>query len=170
MSEVVDLGVRGAKVQTWRAANPRELLKRVIDDNPGADRQALLHLFREQMWREDEAEDYVDTIIDYWFANNYYSIVAPVGIARTEQHRRTLQASAQVAEKIRQRIVEQAQIMLSDMLMPNGKRLAECTGKECQSLGIAVGGWLGRVARKVKPDQAVGEALSEEQLRELYAK
>lgn len=162
-------GVRGAKLQSWKPANPRELLKRVIEGNPGADRQALLHLFREEMWREDDAEELVDTIIEYWFGNNYYSLVGPLPVIKPRIREATAKLADDVRVKLRERIALEAKIMLSDMVMPNGKTVKELTGRECRDMAGAVGGWLERVGRKVKATQVVGEVLSEADLKALYA-
>lgn len=170
MTADVDVGVRGAKRQSWKQANPRELLKRVIDDNPGSDREALLHIFRNQLWREDDAEDYVDTIVEYWFANNYHSLVGPAPIAprSRESRARTAEIAQDIKARVRAKILERATIVLSDMMLPNGKRLADCSGKECAQMGSAIGGLMGRVAQLVKPKQTVGQVLTEAQLQELY--
>lgn len=161
-----DTGTRGAKVQSWRAANPRDLLKRVIDDNPGADRAALLKMFNEAL--QDDGDDYIETIIEYWFTNNYQSLVAPRFAQEAKRQETYNQAVAGIREQLRKRIEEGAAIVLLDMTMPNGKRLADCTGSECIVLRRSIGGWLGRVARRVKPDETVGATLSEQQLQALY--
>jgi hypothetical protein len=170
MTTDIDTGVRGAKRQSWKAANPRELLKRVIDDNPGADREGLLHLFRDQMWQEDEAEEYVDTIIEYWFANNYHSLVGPLpALPRSREARsRTVELAQEIKAKVKAKILERAAIVLSDMVLPNGKRLADCTGRECLSMSGALGGLIAKIADKVKPSQVVGQVLTEQQLQDMY--
>lgn len=162
-------GIRGAKLQTWKPANPRELLKRIIDDNPGTDRQALLHLFRDQMWREEGAEEYVDTIIEYWFANNYHSLVGPQpAFTQAQSRTRSADVVRALRERVQAKIVERANIVLSDMVLPNGKRLADCSGKECAQMGAALGGLIGRIAQHVKPKQIVGAVLTEVQLQDMY--
>ena len=50
------------------------------------------------------------------------------------------------------------------MIMPNGKPLRECTGKDCAKAG----GWLSKLAKKVKPNQKVGDVLSEAQVKRLF--
>jgi hypothetical protein len=164
-----DTGTIGAKVQSWHAANPRDLLKRVIDDHPGADRAALFHLFLEKLKEEDDS-DYVDTIIEYWFVNNYHSLI---GFTAKRQQAAKAQREEWVAgteAKLSQKIAEAANVVLSEMIMPNGKQLAACTGQECVDLQRRMGSWLGKVVRRVKPDQAVGDVLTEEDLQTLYAK
>lgn len=162
-------GVRGAKVQTWKATNPRQLLKRIIEENPGSDRVALLHIFRDTMWREDEAEDYVDVIVEYWFANNYHSLVGPQPVAdRVGTRRRTADMAERISERLTAKIAEEAKIALLEMVLPNGKQLRQCSGAECKAMAPRIGGWLSRVAGKVGSKKLVGDVLTEESVRELY--
>ncbi len=49
------------------------------------------------------------------------------------------------------------------MVMPNGKELRDCTGRDCSRMG----GWFTRIAEHVKPSQKVGNALTEEQVQKL---
>jgi hypothetical protein len=53
---------------------------------------------------------------------------------------------------------------LLDLIAPNGKPLAQCTGADCRRIG----GWYGRLAAKVPPRKTVGAVLSEAQLRKLW--
>lgn len=163
------IGTYGAKVQSWRRANPRDLLKRVIEENQGHDRTALLKAFREEVMAED-GEDYLDSIIEYWFANNYHSLTVqpkpPTSASPTATKRRT----EAVKSKITERIHKEAQMILLDMMLPNGKALRDCTGKECLRLSGKIGAWLKAVAAQVKPNQKVGAALSEKDVREMYGR
>ena len=54
---------------------------------------------------------------------------------------------------------------LLSMVMPNGKELRDCTGRDCKRMG----GWFARIAKRVKPTQKVGNALSEEQIQDLMS-
>jgi len=169
----IDTGVRGATGQSWRGANPRDLLRRVIDDNPGSDRVSLFRLFVDKLKEEDDG-DHMETIIEYWFANNYHSLIAARSGAAANQSGRAAATAerdrwvAGTTEKLRERIAEEASIVLLDMLMPNGKHLAECTGEECAALASQLGNWLRKVARRVKPEETVGATLTEADLRKLY--
>lgn len=160
-------GFIGAKVQTWRAANPRELLKRMIDSDPSLDRVATLYLFRDKLHQETDADALIDTIIEYWFTNNYYSLVGPISTPRYTPDRQN-NAATQIVQRVRQKIAEVAQIQLLEMLMPNGKRLAECSGRECREMGPVIGNWLARVARSMKAKDLVGNVMTEERLQDLY--
>lgn len=166
----IDTGIYGAKVQSWAAKNPRDVLKRLIDDNPDSDKGTVFNLFLDEV-RSEDAEEYLVVVIEYWFANNYNSL------AQTPDHKRIMskelfaerQARVEaVKSKIKSSIQKQAQILLLDMMMPNGKTLGECTGRECTGLGNKVGGWLACVAAELKADERVVDVLSEDQLREFY--
>ena len=62
------------------------------------------------------------------------------------------------------------QLKLLDLMLPNGKTLRDCTGRECREMGEKVGDWLLKVSSRVKPDQLVGDALQEADVRRLYGK
>src|SRR4051812_8811825 len=107
----LDVAIIGASVQSWRSANPRELLKTIVDDNPSSDRISLYKLFRKRL-EEDDARDFIDTIIEYWFANNYHSIVTasarslyrPISVVSPSP--RTSDLVASVKTKLEQKIEE----------------------------------------------------------------
>lgn len=177
-----DTGVRGATGQSWRGANPRDLLKRVIDDNPTADRVALFRVFVEKLNEEDDG-DYMQTIIEYWFANNYHSLIAArltagersrsaeaADAERSEASAQREEWIAGTTEKLREKIAEEATVALLDLMMPNGKLLAACTGQECVTLGRQMGSWLRKVGHRLKSDETVGAVLTESDLRALYKK
>lgn len=164
VSEVVTPGQTGAKRQSWRRSNPREVLKRLIDNDPSlTEAEAsdacwqIVHKNSEQM----------ATIFEYWFANNYRSLVHPAPRkprpVRTPAQRAVL--TSQIREQIERKIEERARIVLLEMILPTGKQLRDSTREEL----IACGGWLVRVAERLDPDQTVGEAgLSEDDIAEAY--
>jgi hypothetical protein len=53
---------------------------------------------------------------------------------------------------------------LLDWQLPNGKRLGDCTGRECRKAG----GWLVRVAAKVPPRKLVRDVLDQGELQKLW--
>lgn len=160
-------GTYGAKVQSWKNANPRDLLKSLIDEHPSAAKTTLLAMVRNELL-EDRSADMLDSVIEYWFTNNYHSLVAPV--ARAPRPPREVVKAAQTAKvadiksKVQARIQEEAQLLLLDLVMPNGKSLRDSTGKECAKAG----GWYTKIAMRVPPGTKVGKALSEDQLRALW--
>lgn len=151
----VDVGITGAKRQSFEHNNPRDLLVRVIEQKQGASEAALLRAFIDAV-RDDD--DYLEPIIGYWFANNYRSLVP---IRRMSPKKRTVEAKhrATAVETIKQRVVA----ISLDFIMPSGKALRDCTGKECATAG----GWLAKIAKRVKPSEKVGAVLSDTQLKTL---
>lgn len=162
-----DAGVYGAKVQSWRKANPRELLKELVDENPTLGRSALLAAFAREVTKPD-ADDYLETIIEYWFANNYHSLLCGDDGTREKKAPSRKERLEATKESLIAGIERRAKILLLDMVLPNGKPVRDCTGGDCRTLGAAVGGWLGAVADRVGPEQVVGEVLTEQQLADLY--
>jgi len=157
----LNTGTYGSKIQSWKKTNPREILMRVVGQNPTAHEAGIAELFWDLV-KEDE--DCLKVIaIDYWLPNNYRSLVRPA--ARLSPQARTAQVK-KIKAAINQRVHDEARILLLDMIMPNGKPLRECTGKEIKRFD----GWLAKVAAKVKPNEKVGAVLSEEQVRKLYAR
>jgi hypothetical protein len=165
-----DTGMIGAKRQSWSRANPRDVLKRVIDKKPDMEQDDA----QEECWdmiRKDQ--QMIRTIFEYWFANNYRSLVintkpnAPNGSAASPapasspKQELATAIRARIDEKIEHRVT----IALLQMILPNGKELRLATREEL----LKVGGWMRRVADRLQPGQTVEEAgLSEQQLHEFY--
>lgn len=162
----LDTGTYGAKVQSWRRANPRDLLKQIMDETSDPkDKKTILSVFRDRV-RGDDGWDYLDSIIEYWFSNNYHSLM--------DENLRTKRAapnkllkSAKIAEfkkKVAVRIRQEA-LFLLDTMLPNGKTLRDSTFGECAKIG----GVLSKIANSGKPTQVVGKVLTDVQLRKLQA-
>lgn len=155
----MDLGQRGAKRQSWQRANPRAVLEALYRKHPDASEEELAAKF----WDEIRSDDDVLKVIalDYWFPNNYRSmIVPPASPPRT----RMRVAAAAVQKQVEAGIQKQARLLLMDLLMPNGKTLSECTGRDCQRFG----GWLKKISTRVKPRQKVGDVLTETDLQSMH--
>jgi hypothetical protein len=56
------------KGQFWRRSNPRDVLKRLIAENPKAGKRKLLALFLEHVRSSDGS---LDSVAKYWFDANY---------------------------------------------------------------------------------------------------
>lgn len=152
---MIDSGTYGARAQTLEDANPWERLKRLIEDNPGADEKALLAMYRDYL-KSAEGEDYLDACIVYSFTNGYRALI----------HRQRWPSTARREQIDKTKSVIKAravQLVLLDLLLPNGKPLRDCTGADCE----VAGGWLLKVAVQVG-DKIVGDVLSEERLQELF--
>lgn len=106
-------------------------------------------------------------IIGAWFdryssRHRYDSETAQKRRDRREEERAREHALAVAAEKVASEV---RQTVLLEMVTPNGKKLRDLTGRECQALG----GWFAKISTKVKATQKVGTALTEIELRELWA-
>lgn len=163
MAEVqIDTGVTGAKRQSWRRANPRDVLKRILDKEPdlteddaGNECWDIIHRDPAQM----------RTVFEYWFTNNYRSLVKPRYSTTPRGSAAVKIVTAAISSQIEQKIEERVKIVLLDMMLPNGKPLRNSTREEL----VELGGWAGKIAEKLQPNETVEQAgLSESQLRELY--
>ena len=89
---------RGATRQSRRSGSPMLLLKQLMaasaDPHKDGERIAILVEFREIMHSE-EGKEYLDGMIDYWFANNYKTLLGD--IARPEVKMREDQRGKQPA-------------------------------------------------------------------------
>lgn len=158
----VDTGITGAKRQSWKHDNPREILISIIDEYPSAGKDKLLKFFTQKVF-EKENRTLLETIIEYWFANNLYSLLNSDPKLK-KQFSQPLQV-AKIKAQIRERIKVAAGVVLMDMIMPNKKKLRDCSGAEC----AAVGGWLSIVATRMSPSAIVGKTFSEQDVRGMLA-
>jgi type I site-specific restriction endonuclease len=159
----VDLGITGAKRQSWRKANPREILRRLVEDNPHAGMDELFAKFRKVLAKaEDEMQETVDR---YYFDNNVRSLQSITdpgsGTRKAASRERAEALRKKVEENIATAIQQKAQRILLDAIMPNEKPLRDCTGQECNQMG----GWLAGIGAKLKADQKVGEKFNEDQIQ-----
>ena len=152
----LDGGIYGAKIQSWRRANPRNLLMRIITQNPGVPESELADAFWAEVQTDEECLKVIT--IDYWFPNNYRSL-----LTSNKRPRATTGQASKIRSQIKAGIRKEAKRMLLDFIMPNGKMLRNCTGRDCAKFG----GWMGKIASKIKPGEVVGEKLSEDQVRKL---
>jgi hypothetical protein len=138
-----------------RELNPRDIIIELTKMYPEEDRAALFARFREEI---KDHEDYQRKIDWYFFVNMHDYLTtrrnSPSGQARAVQKN----AEHDVVKDLKQQIV---QLVLLDLMLPNGKVLREATGADCAKAG----GWFAAIAKKVKPKQVVGAVLSEEQLQ-----
>jgi hypothetical protein len=157
----VDTGITGAKRQSWSHDNPRDVLKSIIEQNGRAAKEELLEIFTRTLFEKGNRA-LMETVIEYWFANNLHSLLNSDSNLR-EQF--TKPQVSKIKEQIRERIKIAAGVILMDMIMPNKKKLRDCSGTEC----AAVGGWLSIVATRMPPSATVGKTFSEQDLRGMLA-
>jgi hypothetical protein len=157
----LDTGVQGAKRQSMHTTSPRSLLLKLIEENPSMDEKELLDQYTKAV-RDNYT--YLDPIVEYWFANNYHSLMRQ---RQTPETREEKTARAIAVENVKETIKQRAtRMVLLDLVQPNGKALRDCTGKDCTKFG----GWLANIAKKVKPTEKVGDVLSESEVRKLMPK
>jgi hypothetical protein len=157
----LDTGITGAKRQSWKHDNPRDVLKSIIESNAHAAKEELLEIFTQAMFEKGNRA-LIETVIEYWFANNLNSLLHSDSSLRDQF---TGPRVAKIKEQIRDRIKIAAGVVLMDMIMPNKKRLRDCSGAEC----AAVGGWLSIVAARMPPSAIVGKTFSEPDMRGMLA-
>lgn len=64
------------KGKAWRRSNPRDVLKRLIAENPKADKRKLLALFTEHVNGRD-GKGALDSVAEYWFEANWEKLKGP---------------------------------------------------------------------------------------------
>jgi hypothetical protein len=155
-------GKTGAKRQSFAAANPRDVLLRVIkrsEDEEDA---------RHKCWSVVSKDpNLIRTIYEYWFGNNYQSAVR-----ETRGQKKKRRTKAEIAADVEQmrahvdrHIEYKVSIKLLNMIMPSGKFLADSTREELAPLS----GWVERIVDRLQPGQTVAQAgLTERDLRSLY--
>lgn len=161
----IDPGTLGAKRQSWRHGNPRELLKRIIDELATTDRDRLFAEFTDQVFLPGN-RPVLESVVEYWFTNNLNSLLekSNMGSTRTLARARSRERTEQVSKEIVHQLTAVAGQMLLDLVLPHGKTLRETTGSEC----LAIGGWLNQIGARMKSEDTVGAIFSEEQLRKIF--
>ena len=155
-------GVYGAKVQSWRESNPRDMLWRIMKELP-TKKEAFKQFMSEI--KDPDNEDYLDVALEYWFTLNYRSlsnesVPAVEKVVHKQQKQREVE---EVKEEVQAVIRKQAMILL-DFVMPNDKALRDCTGTEVAKFGgkfVEIGQKAGK--------RKVGAVLTDDDLRKLQA-
>jgi hypothetical protein len=156
-------GVRGHTRSTWRdESHLRGLLLKLKNKRPNATRKELEDLFMSAA-QADAAM--VDEALRYAFDNHFKSLNESVQPQRQPQRKAAPAVSAFVSDdEVVAAKVRFAKIILLDLVMPNGKKLRDCTGNECGEFG----GWLLKIKERVG-SAIVGDELSEKQLAKIFA-
>jgi hypothetical protein len=141
-------GVRGHTRSTWRdESHLRGLLLKLKNKRPNATRKELEDLFMSAAQADAAMVD---------------ESVQP---QRQPQRKAAPAVSAFVSDdEVVAAKVRFAKIILLDLVMPNGKKLRDCTGNECGEFG----GWLLKIKERVG-SAIVGDELSEKQLAKIFA-
>lgn len=181
---LLEIGRTGASKQSWRSPGPRALLKQLMDEAKDPhDGKVLFKDFlaaalpspvRAAFANEDDERRLVN-IIEYWFTNNHdlmmrlYPKPGDKKLKAAEQ-KVLAEKEEKIRTAVREKIAEQAELMLLDWIMPNGKAMGDCTGKEVREFGRKVSPWISKIAARVKPDETVRDVLSEDDVRKMWGK
>lgn len=156
-------------------ANPLGIFISLIKEKPKAGEEAHKAALK-RLLQSDGYEADLGKVIDEWMSIKYTTALqaaippSPAEVkSRAEAIRKDRERAASERAEQAQSLADQVrQVVLLDLAMPNGKPLRECTGSECKKLGPKMGAWLTKIGEAVKPRQIVGDALSEEEVRNLY--
>jgi hypothetical protein len=171
---------RGATRQKRRLPALIPILKGLMDsvDNPHSpeDRASVKAQFL-QFINSAAGTQYHETVFLYWFDNHYRHGLLDYPepdkeISARAERKQTAQVEkektvAEMKQKVEKAVEQKAQIILLDWVLPNGKALKDCTGRDCQRMSRSVGAWLQKVAERVKPTELVGNVLQEADVRKL---
>lgn len=149
-------GVYGAKVQSWRRANPRNLLRCLMEENPKSGKDEIFRKFRSEL-KGRNRDDLISSIVEYWLTNNYHSLIPKDKTSREKRRSDIDQMKSSMK-------VNAVKMVLMDLPMFNGKRLRDCTGKDCRKAG----GWLTKIASMINAKDIVGQVMSESDLRRIF--
>ena len=115
--------------------------------------------------------DQIDAIIEYWFANNYRSLIQQKEKTEVtpEQKQEKIVADKATIEEAKAALKTQVtRLVMLDLQVAvrrnKTKRLRDCTGAECSKAG----GWLSAIAKAIKPTDIVGKTLTEAQVRKCW--
>ena len=157
-------GIQGSKRARWREFDPSELLRQTIESHPNEDQADLRKIYWDTVRKHDE-QTYLRAIVEYFLDNAFLALDHKRQALTRKQERPATNGNAKtgVVSAVRDRVHREAQVILMDLLMPNGKRLGDCTGTQCKKFG----GWLTAVA-KVAGSKRIADALSEGEVRKIW--
>jgi hypothetical protein len=142
-------GIRGQVRESWRKDDLRGLLVAVRKEHPDKTRDQCWTIY---LARAKPVDALVENGLRRCFDNDWRA-KSPARAPVTEEE----------AEAFKWGLMS---IVLLDLILPNGKKLRDCTGKECR----AAGGWLIDVAERVGDDGMVGVLMAETELASIFAR
>lgn len=164
MEATLNPGVTGAKRASWETSNPRAMLIRVMRANPPPRGNKELWYAKGLAEVHDDLS-YLPPIYQYWFTNTLVSIEDAEG-ETSQTRQRSAAAKQEATERTREQVARTSsnlvdQIVLLNLIQPNGKRLRDCTGVEC--------GKFGGLFKKLERcgERRVGDVHSEEEVRQM---
>jgi len=115
----------------------------------------------EVMWgllHPELSTDNLNAIGVSWTANEMRNLTFQIRPKKLE--------SATEKESRKKALKAQVQkVVLLDLVMPNGKPLRDCKGKDL----TRIGGWAGKLAKMLKPNEIVGKVLKESTIRKVWS-
>ena len=130
--------------------NPRKLVLDLIEAHPNHSKSRLFERFREEV----EADDDLRVAVEWYFFNNAFEHAMAVKRNGNGARKARIEAEAN-------RIIQQ--IILLDLMMPNGKPMKHCTGLEMTQFGTR----FQRIAQRVGRHKLVGDVLTEDNVRKI---
>lgn len=166
MENIDVAGTQGAKLQSFKTSNPRALLERLWKQNRQCSKDELFEIFRHKILRNNAM---IDTIIGYWFDNNFRSLTTSE--TTTEERMESRKVKRDLVEEktktiraaITEKIEEESVRLLETILLPNNVCLGDSTGLEC----VKAGGWLKMVGKMVGKNR-VRDVLSNKEILRIY--
>ena len=159
------------KRPVWEHANPRDMVRRLCREHPGASAAEITGYVRDLVLGDEP--EYLMPFLLHTVRNILNALDREEDIRRRREQRERAreQQAAERSEQVGQaeaavtaQVRKEAEIMLLDLTAPNGKLNRHCTGAECRHFG----GWYSRLADRVGDDNLVGDKVSEQDVRELY--
>lgn len=155
--------------QTSATTSAREWLLEFSESGVSADN--LLNTLRKEFKRnniieEGRWETIFDQIFEVWFRCIYRAPVS--NETRASAKARSEEMLTSVMKQFERIVKQRAEVILMEMVMPNGKQLGDCTGTDIRNMAKTYGPFMVRLAKRIKPRQHVRNAATEEQLKELY--
>jgi hypothetical protein len=155
-------GTQGHARSTWRnETHLRGVLLALMTRRPDITREALEDMYLTkvmQLAKLKTLPPLIEEALRYKFDNDFANLHKSK-LAKDRRFYRTRLTEEEVAaeaERVRN-------IILLDLVEPNGKKLRDCTGAECR----AFGGWRIKIADRIGDRGVVGKKLSEQDLRNI---
>lgn len=150
-----------------------EVFRTVLMNKPYASRAELIEDFVAEMLSDDVFFDLL--------ARDYFERMAAVHVTKNGRLGHTFSRTDVSADRVaRQREAAKSRrdsavselksklrdVLLLDLVMPDGKKLREATGAECAKAG----GFYAEIAKHIKPTQVVDKHMSEADLRNVRSR
>jgi hypothetical protein len=149
MNDALYPGYGSPYVQGARRTSPKEVMWRLLRDNPNEKRESLIKLFMEECRGDVELSD---VCFEIAAINAYHSWEGLRARGNSAQQKNRMADRRRMAAGIAGKIVKS----ILDFMMPNNKPLRECTFGEVGRFGRK----FQRIAEAGEPNQIVGDVLS----------